>query len=128
MEQEEQVRELTRMIRVQIDEDVYENVARACIEPGYWTTVFAAYKDKPVWTHTQALGSEYVVDFNVYTPRMGHTDDEPMCCWCEAVIFKRDADDPTMLHEENCIMGDDDPFTTPWSFDLGGYLYQVNFV
>ena len=116
------------MIRVSVDEDVAENVVRSCTEPGFWTSVFGAYKDKPVWTYTQALGERYVVDFNVYTPRMGHTDDEPACCWSEAVIFERDTDDAEMLHEVNVVMGDDDPFSAPWRFDLDGKLYEVRFV
>jgi len=115
------------MIRVKVDEDVTENVVRACTEPGYWTTVFA-YQDKPVWTHTQALGARFVVDVNVYTPRAQGADDEPACCWSEAVVFERDADDPEVLHEVNVVMGDDDPFSAPWRFDLDGHLYEVNFV
>ena len=115
------------MIAVKIPAEVHEDVERACTEPGYWTTAYGAYKDKPVWTYTQALGAKHVVDFNVYTPRMGHTDDEPACCWCEAVVFERDTDSDH-LHEVNVVMGEDAPFSAPWSFDLDGKLYEVRFV
>ena len=116
------------MISVRIPEEVHEEVVRSCTEPGFWTSVFGAYKDKPVWTYTQALGERHVVDFNVYTPRPQGADAEPACCWSEAVIFERDADDPEMLNEVNVVMGDDDPFSAPWRFDLDGKLYEVRFV
>lgn len=115
------------MTRVMVEAEHKEKVVRACTEPGYWTEVFGGYKDKPVWTHTQELGDRHVVDFNVYTPRSQGNDDEPATCWCEAVVFVRDEDDPNLLHEDNCIMGDDDPFSAPWSFDLDGKIYQVDF-
>ena len=114
------------MIRVSVDEDVAENVVRSCTEPGFWTTVWT-HKNQPAWAYTQALGERHVVDFNVYTPRP-NADDEPACCWSEAVIFERDTADPEMLHEVNVVMGDDDPFSAPWRFDLDGKLYEVRFV
>jgi hypothetical protein len=155
VEAEELTPPLARQILVGVDAATYERVVNACTEQGFWRS-FTTYKDQPVWTFTQALGAEHVVDVNVYAPRdSGNPADEeapvwtftqalgashvvdvnvytpsndPACCWAEAVVFQRDAENPEALNEVNCIMGDDDPFTTPWRFELGdGAVYELRF-
>ena len=128
MENEDFGNGLVREIRVAVGDETHERVTRACNEPGFWRTL-TSYKDEPMWTFTQALGARHVVDFNVYTPRdSGNPADEEASCWCEAVVFERDADDPVMLHEDNCVLGDDGPFDSPWMFTLDNVDYRVCFV
>jgi hypothetical protein len=120
VEAEELTLPLARHILVGVASETYERVVRACTEPSFWQT-FASYEETPLWTFTQALGASHVVDVNVYTPSNG------ACCWAEAVVFQRDADNPEALNEVNVVMGDDDPFTTPWQFDLDGAVYELRF-
>ncbi len=128
MDEEEGVaRGMVREINVKVDDETYEKVVRACTEPGFWRSLPTS-KDKPVWTFTQELGARHVVDFNVYTPLDTHNPaDEEAECWCEAVIFQRDADDPVKLHEENCVLADNGPFDSPWFFTLDDVDYRVSF-
>jgi hypothetical protein len=121
VEAEELTPPLARQILVGVASETYERVVRACTEPGFWQT-FTSYEEAPVWTFTQALGASHVVDVNVYTP-----SNDPACCWTEAVVFQRDAVNPEALNEVNVVMGDDDPFTTPWQFDLDGAVYELRF-
>ena len=127
VEAEELTPPLARQILVGVASETYERVVRACTEQGFWRS-FTTYKDQPVWTFTQALGAEHVVDVNVYAPRdSGNPADEEACCWAEAVVFQRDADNPEALNEVNVVMGDDDPFSAPWRFDLDGVEYELRF-
>jgi hypothetical protein len=122
VEVEELTPPLARHILVGVASETYERVVRACTEPGFWQT-FTSYEEAPVWTFTQALGAGHVVDVNVYTP-----SNDPACCWAEAVVFARDAENPEALNEVNCIMGDDDPFSAPWRFELDdGVEYELRF-